>query len=720
MKTTHLELESSMRKGALMERKRGSAIDSALRAAKLHDDAEFRASLIGDGDKVPGVSLDAAHAAIAQRSGIAVVGRPIETPHSEETEKVQLLPLTRTAEIRAAEQSVSGVEGGYRANLTFATETPVERRDYTGPYMEILSLRSGHVRLGRLNNGAPLLNAHGAQSGFRPLEPTLSAMIGVVESARIEGGLGIASVRFSQREDVQGIVEDVRDGIIQNVSVGYRVYKYEKTDGGNGKIPTLRAIDWEPFEVSLVPMGADDLAGVRNAAPQQHNECEIEIIHGGNMPTPINPAALELERVAAIDNTLQVAGLNGDTQFRAALVNSNVTLDAARAAILDKMATRSEKNPIDPHQRVAVGLASEDTALAGIERALLHRINPAKFPLENTPGAAYVGRSLMELGRMTLEVRGVRTDGLNRSRVAGMALGLESRAPGMHSTSDFPLILANVANKTLRSAYEDAPGGLILVSRRKSLNDFKPVSRMQLGQGPSLKKVNEAGEFTYGTIGEERETYKLATFGRIFAITRQAIVNDDLSAFEQIPAAFGQASRALERDLLAEPIITNAAMADTVALFHADHFNLGTGELSIAGLSLGRAAMRAQRGTDGRLIDIEPAWIIVPAALETAAEQVVSALQAAKFSDVNPFAGRLKVAVETRLDANSTAAWYLFAEPGRADTLELGFLDGQDGPFIETRIGFEVDGMEIKCRHDCAAKAIDWRAMRKSDGVVLG
>lgn len=157
-------------------------------------------------------------------------------------------------------------------DLVWTTGADVLRRDWmTGKqFIERLSLDSKHVRLGRLNAGAPLLNTHGSFD--------LTDILGVVEagSAKLSGKEGRATVRFSKRADVEPIYQDVKDGITRNVSVGYRVYRFEETEGTNGT-PTVRlATDWEPFEVSLVPIGADASAQTRGGKPPaDSNPCIV-------------------------------------------------------------------------------------------------------------------------------------------------------------------------------------------------------------------------------------------------------------------------------------------------------------------------------------------------------------------------------------------------------------------------------------------------------------
>jgi phage major head subunit gpT-like protein len=252
--------------------------------------------------------------------------------------------------------------------------------------------------------------------------------------------------------------------------------------------------------------------------------------------------------------------------------------------------------------------------------------------------------------------------------------------------------------------------------------DFKSMHRVQLGEAPQLLEVGESGEFKRGTLGESKESYKVKTYGRVVAITRQVLINDDLDAFTRIPAMYGNSIAQLESDVVWGIITANPAMADGNALFHTTHKNLaGTGAaLDVLSVGAARAAMALQTGLDKKtVLNIRPAFLIVPAALELKAEQLVAQnLVPAATSSVVPQSIRTLAPIsEPRLDAASATAWYLAASPNQIDTIEYAYLEGQQGAYIETRNGFDVDGVEIKCRLDFGAKAIDWRGLYKNPGA---
>ena len=715
---------------------------------------------------------------------------------------VRLMPETADAEARTVE-------------LVWSTGAMVRRRDYwTGkPYDEVLSLEAGHVDLSRLNGGAPLLNTHGAHD--------LGQVLGVVERAWVEtdeaGAQGRARVRFSARADVEPIWRDVEAGIIRNVSVGYSVRRFEITEQ-EGQVPIWRAVDWQPMELSAVPVGADAAAGFRGSgAPeafcqleratlpkpsQQNTEADQAVTdqekdktmdeqietpvarratdhgdaseNGGqtrSMPAHAARAAADPLHIAAEEQTVagravaaeptatqeqrraigasdvaeagravvdetamrriaqdamegeraRISGIQDAArklgmgeEITADLVRRGVSLDEARGALIDAAAQNDRAVETRPHIRMG-GQCEVDTRRAAVEAALLHRHDPGRFEL-TAAARDWRGLSLIEMARDILASEGVRVRGLSRDELATRAL---------HSTSDFPLILSNVTNKTLRAAYETAPRTFAPIARRTTVADFRDVHRLQLGEAPQLEKVNESGEYKRGTLGEAQEKYRIETFGKVIGITRQVLINDDLDAFTRVPALFGTAAATLESDVVWGVITANAAMADGKTLFHAGHNNLAaTGvKLDVVGLAKARTAMSLQKGLDGKtVLNIRPAFLVVPTSLELEAEQLLAQnIVPAKSTDVVPGSLRsLTVISEPRLDPGTGAVpWYLMASPAAIDTIEYAYLEGQEGVAMETRMGFDVDGMEIRARLDFGAKAIDWRGLYKNPGVAL-
>lgn len=361
----------------------------------------------------------------------------------------------------------------------------------------------------------------------------------------------------------------------------------------------------------------------------------------------------------------------------------------------------------------------QDTTADGMAEALLHRIAPTTKLSDN--GRRFRSLTLLEMARELLEGSGVQVRGMDRMSLAAQAL--QSRGMG---TADFPSILANVGNKRLRMAYEQNPASYKVWARRaQNVLNFKPITAVQLSSAPDLLQVREHGEYQYGSMSDGAETYALVTYGRIVSLTRQAMVNDDLRAFDTVLAGFGSAAARLENRLVYAQLTANAPLSDGVPLFDTAHKNLGTGStsaLQLSSLAAMRSSMRQQRGMQAEELNISPSYLIVPAALEQIAYQLTSSNYVpARPADVNEFrqGGRssLEPVVEPLLDSVSSSAWYAAANNGMVDTVEYCYLDGAEGPVIETQANFNIDAVSMKCRLDFAAKSIDFRGLYKANGA---
>lgn len=666
-----------------------------------------------------------------------IMAAPVALPM--QLRRAPILPATVNSEARSVD-------------VVFTTGAAVRRRRWTGwdtsvPFDEILEVSDRAVDLTRLNAGAPALDSHSVWSSH--------SQVGVVERAWIEGKEGKATIRFP-REGLDQAADRmfglISDGIIRNVSVGYSIERVKVVEpAAKGEVEQRIVERWTPLEVSFVTVPADPRAQVRAAdqasypveivdtrmqkeAPMPENTTTV----AGDVPAsnetrqPPEPAAARMPDPTPAPDTEAIATrareaerdrvstiydltgrLNLERSFAEDLVKRGVSVDESRRLILDQVAAKSDETRTFPHVSIPLGGRDERfTRRDAVANALLHRYSPTLFPLEDA-ARQYRGMTLLELARESLGNAGVNTRGLSRDEVATRAL---------HSTSDFPEILSAVTNKTLRQAYDAYPRTFALFCRQVLATDFKSMHRVQLGEAPQLLEVGESGEFKRGTLGESKESYKVKTYGRVVAITRQTLINDDLDAFTRIPAMYGNSIAQLESDVVWGIITANPAMADGNALFHTTHKNFaGTGAaLDVGSVGAARAAMAKQTGLDKKtVLNVRPAFLIVPASLELKAEQLVAQnLVPAATSSVVPQSIRTLAPIsEPRLDAASETAWYLAASPNQIDTIEYAYLEGQQGAYIETRNGFDVDGVEIKCRLDFGAKAIDWRGLYKNPGA---
>jgi len=694
--------------------------------------------------------------------------------------------------------------------LVASTGARVLQRPWMGePFYEELGLKPGEVQLERLRNGAPILDSH------RRYSVRDGDVMGVVESAQLvrDSQINVRG-RFSRRDDLETVRQDVADGIVRQVSIGYRVFAYKDVTPEGSKVRVLRATKWEPFEVSFLPVAADAGAGIRaetddpsmmRAAELGPHECTIETTNperfrtmakpttsgpaaqpgqdspptgagpgaapanpnpetGGERaegdppadppatppadspadppadgargeapaapapaPAPASPetdpAQVRAEERARQSSIRDLARrLDLPEAWCTRQIDGDVPLADARVRALEAAAERDTQLG-GGGSHVTTVRSEMDTAARGIETWLLHRAGyqergedgSLNLPELDDGARRFRGMRMVDLGRWWMEnAHGVRCEGLVPMEVATRAL---------HGQSHFPELLANVAKKFLRTAYDESPRTFTRFSTRKDLPDFKQAKVVQLGGAPSLVKLEAQGEVTRGVLGEYAEPALLSTYAIMLGLTRQAMVSDDLDGFSRIPRGFGAAAAATEGDLAYALLTDNVTMSDGTALFDAGHANLSVGTLNPAtpgtGLTSMRKVMRKQTGIAGRILNLALRYLIVPAALETHAQQATGVVNPNAPTGVNPFASLSQgVIPEPRLDATSETVFYGACDPAQCDTLMYGYLEGMgEGPRVETRAGWNVDGTEIRCLHDFYVIAADFRGMVKSDGA---
>lgn len=456
------------------------------------------------------------------------------------------------------------------------------------------------------------------------------------------------------------------------------------------KVQELLAIagDETDTEEKVLQSGIDALASWRTdpapaPAPQPVNDTQAEI-------------AAERRRVADITALASQHALPDEQRNR--LINDGATLDQARAAALEFLAAADRNRQPAPGNRVV--FPDQTTFSDAMASALLHRIAPARFQLSEAAGE-FRGLSLLDMAAECLQQVGVNTRGMSRRELAGMA---------MQTTSDFPNVVADVANKILLAAYQAQPRTFLPLATQVTLSNFKSKHAIEIGGGSSLKQVNEHGEYERGTVSEGKRSYKLSTFGRIFAFSRQLLIDDDIGAIQQFMSQIGALAARKESEVV-------WGLVKAGSIFSSGNKNIAAGDhITEAALSEHRKLMRQMKGLDGEPINIVGKYLVVNSDRETEAQKILAAILANASSAVNPFSNSLELIVEPLLDDVSLNPWYTFADPSLVPTLEYAYLEGESGPYIETRNGFEVDGIQIKVRHDFGAGFVSHRGAIKNPG----
>jgi hypothetical protein len=613
-----------------------------------------------------------------------------------------------------------------------------------GGITEELDMSPNAVRMAQLRSGnAPVLNTHRSSDA--------RDVLGRVIAARLEGGRGHARLQFSAAADVEPLWQRIADGTLRAVSIGYRVHRYDqRPDPASGEM-IYRAVDWEPFEISIVPIPVDRDAQVRGAAPQGAPSFAIEpALENEEIPmtetTPETPAAppappaasppasttvetppatlppdlealraeaqrAERERISGIDGAIDAAralvGTETAAHIRREAVERGWHPDQARRSLFDAMVKSAAPPAIPARPETGPGHDSPSEILEAMAEALAARSMPGYQPQGAGRHAEFMGWRPSDMIGELLRVRGERNVPRNPTLLAERAF---------HTTSDFPLLLSAAANKMLLAAYQPAAPSYRQIFLRRDFRDFKPHRHLRVGDFPTLMPLMENGEIQAGTMSESQEIVLLQTFARRIRVTRPMLVNDDLGAFTDFAAAIGR--RVADFENATAYALLNQANGDGPTLSNGPAAVFGTaaarlnkaaagGALDITNLANGRAAILRQRTLDGLPISVGNAMkLLVGPSLELPARQLTVSVGATQINQTNIYAGFVQPLVEPLIPNNR---WYLFADPPTAPVYVYGYLNGAEGPQVTTGPVSGVDGVEVSVIFDFGVGAIDWR-----------
>jgi len=573
--------------------------------------------------------------------------------------------------------------------------------------VEILDHSPGACDLTRLNEVGVLLLNHNSYG----------LPIGSIEKAWIENNRGEAIVKFDTDEESDKVFQKVKNRTMKAVSCRYNVANWEYVENGKMSIdgrfagPCHIARKWSVPEISIVTIPADSSVGVgRGEVPEEEkNKRGVNMSIKTSDPViivnqdEIRAAAVSDERVRTIEITAMCRKFGVEPD---AFINEGKTVEQARAAVMDKIF--EEKQAVST---VQVGADEADKFRAAVTDGLSLR-SGIVIATPTAGSDQFRGMKLMDLARECLERK--------TGKRASYADPMELVRDAITGTSDFPGILSNIANKSMSQAYQAAQTTYQDWTRKGSLSDFKTATRLRLSEADELAPLNELGQFKHAEITEGKQTVSLGTYGRRWSISRQAIINDDLGALSTIPQKYSMASKRMINRMVYAILTGNPVMQeDSKTLFHADHKNIGTAAaISIVAISEALAKMKRQTNIGKKeKLNISPEFMILPPELAMLASQVInSAVDGTKSNEViNPIKGMFKIISDAELE--DAKAWYLAANSGMIDTIEVNYLNGVEAPVMESRAGFDVDGIEYRIRLDVGVSALDFRGLFKNAGA---
>ncbi len=438
-----------------------------------------------------------------------------------------------------------------------------------------------------------------------------------------------------------------------------------------------------------------------------------------------------------------------ERSFADALCDDGVDINTARAKVLERMATKPVGQTVD---RVSVTESADDKTFAAARDGLIMRTlkQCGSRQVVTNPAAGYQDFANMKLSRMAemyAEKMGCDVRRMAPKDIALVALGHPGTAnrfriqrDAYHTTGSFSNLLLDATNKTLLAGYEEAPYTWEMWARNAgTTGDFKTLNRIRFSEMGTPEMVPEGNEYPEAAMSDAKESYKINKYGNMFTISWETVVNDDLDAISRIPAMQGAACRRLQNQAVYGVLTANAAMADTGLLFNTTaqttaggHANLttGAGAPSVTTLNTAFVSMMTKKGLRSDVIlNIQPAFLIVPAALSATALQLIGSIadpsvggSAAGNSNTKNIYGPngdrpLRVVVEPLLDAASATAWYLAANNSQVDTVEITFLEGEQSPVLENEWDFDKDVYKYKVRQTFGVAAIDYRGLYKHAGA---
>lgn len=664
-----------------------------------------------------------------------------------------------SAEFAYAEQIEAGADGGKKLK-TFSGVA------YTGGAMNVGFGWPVVIDLQGLQSGAEQIAAL-KDHDHTQIVGHLKADIGArqVKVNGLVSGTGPAA---------QEVADLSANGFPWQMSVGVAPRKMDFIERGAAEIVNGKRVDGPAYvvragdlrEVSFVAMGADSKTSGTVAASLQGDgrmsfdqwleaggwvassltdkqRTQLEATYRAEVagsaqesvtaPTPTAPttdpledmrvkAAAEAERIAAVSEIAKDAPSILTKAIREGWDKTRTELEVLRASRPAAPAIHTGANS------AAVG---EDVLRASFQNTLGIR-DEKQFK----PQVLEASDQLGKIGLRQLLVRAASCNGmpispgfeLNASNLRDVMRFAFRPVNAGFSTVSLPNILENAANKLLLAGYEEVDQSWREIAEIVPLSDFKVSKAYRLLDDMEYAELTAGGEIQHGTVSEETISRSIDTYARMFALTRKQIINDDLSAFSQLPRKLGQGAAKKFNNLFWTAFIDNSSF------FTAGRTNYISGSTTTlltdgVGLGLAIKAFRQMQSpsTDGSKwvgVDTEPRLLLVPPELEGAATALYAANNISNSANGsgNIYFNRFRPVVQPRLSNSaftgySATAWYLFGDMMRP--MWAGFLNGNQAPTVDqAEADFNTLGIQFRGYHDFGAGQNEYMAGIKSKGAA--
>lgn len=430
--------------------------------------------------------------------------------------------------------------------------------------------------------------------------------------------------------------------------------------------------------------------------------------------------ALERARVAGIQELQR--NYNLTPEWAAEMQGSDKSLDIVRQDAADKVLERANQPVQTTPSQFYMPSEDKEVFRDSMEDGLLVRcgvLDPMAMPegqeLRGNWGG-FASRTQVEIARMFCHKHNLSTEGYPEE--------ILTRAI---ATSDYATVLGNIANKSVLIGFTEQPETFEdWIDNTGTVNDFKTHTLTRLGEFDDLDEIKEWEEYPYGATEEQKEVYKVAKYGKLFCISREALINDDLNEMSAVPRNMGRAARRKLGDIAYGVLTANPNMGDGVPIFDPAHNNIAVGgdigAVNNARYTAADVAMGTQKDINGKaFINVNPMFYIASRASKANAEEFFTTKS---FSDGNEASTRNNIyfnavsrTYESRLDEvyGADQAWFLLGN--RQMNIKMFYLNGRKTPMLERQDAFKTDGMTWKVRIEAVAKALHWRTMYFNPGA---
>jgi hypothetical protein len=553
-------------------------------------------------------------------------------------------------------------------------------------------------------------------------------------------GVQIHGVVSATGPDAKAVTESARNGFPWQLSLGSKPApkSVEHLPAGKKAVINGREVEGPMtivrratmHELSFTPLGADPNTTVAIAASKKGKVMD-DTITLENVKTIIGETVKDTIAAMQADELRLMRTCAGRPEILARAQAEN--WDANRAELEVLRASRPKpflgtstgapdnQQVIEAAMCITAGL-SEDLLKDQYDEKVLDAANDKK----------YRGFGFQSLMRTTIQAAGMPCPATSGDELIRTSFDADRMLKASGGVSNYSLsgTLSNVANKAVVAGFNAVEDTWSRVGNVTGTKDFKTKETYRLSGDFEYKKIGPNGELQHATGSEDKYTVKADTYGRLFAISRQDLINDDLGVLEQtFRLKLGRGAGIAINKVFWTAFMNNGSFFTSG---NGSYFSGSTTNLSIDSLTTGEKLFYDQTDAQGDPTNLTPRILLVPNTITALANQLMRSVEIRDtntntvYATVNPHAE--KFAVErsaylsnTNFTGYSTTAWYLLSNPVESGTgvIEISFLNGQRMPIVETSsLDFDQLGIQMRGYHDFGVNLQEYRCGVKSKGAA--